>query len=50
MKKIYTAVAFLIALAATESCCKQQLENNLTGNKVIRQSPHANAKIDKIKS
>lgn len=48
MKKVYTAVSFLLILAATEACCKQQLNNDVAlSDKTIRQSPHANAHITK---
>ncbi|MBE9585439.1 hypothetical protein IM792_13360 [Mucilaginibacter sp. JRF] len=48
MKKIYTAVSFLLVLAATEACCKQQLNDEVAiGGKEIRQSHRENAHISK---
>lgn len=48
MKKIFTAVTILIAIAITESCRKQEIDKAMSGGKVIKQSPRANVKIQKL--
>ncbi|MEO6497492.1 MAG: hypothetical protein ABIN95_00700 [Mucilaginibacter sp.] len=48
MKKIFTAVTILIAIAITESCNKRDMEKAMSTGKVIKQSPHASAKIIKL--
>ncbi|GAA4330713.1 hypothetical protein GCM10023149_36100 [Mucilaginibacter gynuensis] len=53
MKKLYTAVTILIALAITESCRKQQVDKIIAGQghpaqKEIKQSHQGNASIHKV--
>ncbi|WP_158534959.1 hypothetical protein [Mucilaginibacter hurinus] len=48
MKRIFTAVTILVAIAITESCRKHELEQSISTGKVIKQSPRASAKIQKL--